>query len=632
MSAAASWVVICFGNLAALVVLGDLIEEDGCDWPRVDGSTISSADFERLYFEKKAVLITNLMNDWPAVTEKRWSEENILSKYGDLPVNTSHIATNCRGLWEFKSGILMSEYLAYDGPASWFMQPWHPMAQDMAAQKDFMRPKLLSTVSNEGPALSIGRRGQGNIFHNHDHNWLAQVSGKKRWLVVPPKSRPEPAQMSARSDEGPCAPRPKWKDLSGCVATPGDIVYVPSSWWHETCYYTDFSIGVAYVGSSVSKSVGDGSMNIWQAAIEGDLASLKAAPASSVGAASALGELPLNLAARHGHAEAARWLIGSRAAVNAVQKRGGERALHIAATNGHVDVVKVLVENRAALQGVDQSKRGILHNVALRGHAAILQYLLDDVLARGKDYSKLPPAAKTQDANGMQPLHIAAGSGHVDCVEFLLSRRASAQDTDKTRNKAIHHSSYNGHANVVEALLNRRADPHEHNSGGMQVAAAAADAKLGSDRVLRVLLAARADLSSGENANGQTPLHVSAQSGHVAAVRTLVALRANVQATAQGGVSPAHMAGFGGHVAVMEHLGKGKADLNAKSDDGWRPIHAATQGGHAALVGALLQLRASPSAKGPGGNTALQMAKQVGHKAVVQLLSKAARSKSGSEL
>lgn len=71
------------------------------------------------------------------------------------------------------------------------------------------------------------------------------------------------------------------------------------------------------------------------------------------------------------------------------------------------------------------------------------------------------------------PIHMAAGNGHADVLEFLLSlvppekARQLASGVNDTGNTPLHWASYNGHTQVVEILCEKYdADPFLKNSLG----------------------------------------------------------------------------------------------------------------------------------------------------------------------
>ena len=68
-------------------------------------------------------------------------------------------------------------------------------------------------------APSAARGGAGFAMHSHDQTWLALLAGAKEWAVAPPH-REDVAPWSA--------------EALRCVQTAGDVVVLPSRWWHST--------------------------------------------------------------------------------------------------------------------------------------------------------------------------------------------------------------------------------------------------------------------------------------------------------------------------------------------------------------------------------------------------------------
>eukprot|EP00933_Yihiella_yeosuensis_P001127 TRINITY_DN101825_c0_g1_i1.p1 TRINITY_DN101825_c0_g1~~TRINITY_DN101825_c0_g1_i1.p1 ORF type:complete len:221 (-),score=16.47 TRINITY_DN101825_c0_g1_i1:25-687(-) len=209
--------------IACATFLGDYVATsasdqvgDSCDWESVDGRTLTAAEFELKYFEKKPVLLTHLIDDWPALKEGRWAENKILERYGEYVFDTSHIAPNCLMLAKLpRHNFSLAEYMNATAPSSWFIYGFHPMVEDMKRSGDWNIPDILGFVRNSGPQLSIGRNSQGNIFHQHETNWLAQVYGRKRWLVYNNKDdkhnqAPSDTRRKLRLAGDPCAPQPDW--------------------------------------------------------------------------------------------------------------------------------------------------------------------------------------------------------------------------------------------------------------------------------------------------------------------------------------------------------------------------------------------------------------------------------------
>lgn len=103
----------------------------------------------------------------------------------------------------------------------------------------------------------------GHGMHRHKEAWLAQVAGRKVWWTMPPSASEEEVNGDGRPvfpykalsyEEGswPCA----WllrEELAPpsalrCVQQPGEVVVLPSGWWHMTCSLDRFNVAVGGQG------------------------------------------------------------------------------------------------------------------------------------------------------------------------------------------------------------------------------------------------------------------------------------------------------------------------------------------------------------------------------------------------
>jgi hypothetical protein len=93
-------------------------------------------------------------------------------------------------------------------------------------------------------------------------------------------------------------------------------------------------------------------------------------------------------------------------------------------------------------------------------------------------------------------------------------------------------------------------------------------------------------------ADGATPLHYAATNGHVEALKTLVALGADMEAKSAKGGTPLHEAACYGHVEAVQALVALGADMQAKTANGETPLLICRRRGHRQ---AELVLRSQPS-------------------------------------
>ena len=234
----------------------------GDDVPRVCG--LSVAAFERLYqTPNQPVIITDAVPSWPAAT--RWLPDALLAEHGQLPVHAGgftfalrdylQYADACGGpetaedvpLYVFDSACLLQGPLAQDfQPPSYF-----------APDRDFF--SLLAADGHPGGRpnhcwLILGPERSGSAWHvdpNATSAWNAVVCGSKKWILWPPGSPPpgvvaspdgaHVAQPSSLVDwylnfydaleHGAARGRGSKRHVE-CTLRPGELLFVPSRWWH----------------------------------------------------------------------------------------------------------------------------------------------------------------------------------------------------------------------------------------------------------------------------------------------------------------------------------------------------------------------------------------------------------------
>lgn len=134
--------------------------------------------------------------------------------------------------------------------------------------------------------------------------------------------------------------------------------------------------------------------------------------------------------------------------------------------------------------------------------------------------------------------------------------------------------------------------------------------------VVALLCFALATTAKAEN----TPLHVAAYKGHVAAIRILVADGANVNARNDKQWTPLHAAAAGGRPAAIDALVNRGANVNAEDRDGWTPLHEAAYEGHSATIEKLLLRGANVDAANEDIGTPLHAAAVEGRVAALKAL------------
>ena len=106
------------------------------------------------------------------------------------------------------------------------------------------------------------------------------------------------------------------------------------------------------------------------------------------------------------------------------------------------------------------------HNAAANGNMEELQNVIESssakVITSIEKENNVRSIIYSRDRNGSMAEHWAAGGGHIDCLEYLLSIKKQTNDTNvepisKTKRRdgktSLHYAARNGHFNCIELLL-----------------------------------------------------------------------------------------------------------------------------------------------------------------------------------
>lgn len=156
--------------------------------------------------------------------------------------------------------------------------------------------------------------------------------------------------------------------------------------------------------------------------------------------------------------------------------------------------------------------------------------------------------------------------------------------------------------------------------------AATADARLAAAMksknmaAVKTLLAQRVDVNAAD-VEGMTALHWAAHWDDFDTARTLIRAGANAKAANRYGVTPLHEAATVGNAAMIEALLKAGANPNAAFGEGETPLMTAARTGNVDVLKMLLTFGADVNAREAWrGQTALMWAAAANHAAVVKVL------------
>ena len=225
------------------------------------------------------------------------------------------------------------------------------------------------------------------------------------------------------------------------------------------------------------------------------------------------GATPLYDAARTGTPEIVKNLLTYGADPN-VATNAGVTPLHQAAARGSLDMVKELIKAGADVNAIAKNGRTPIFYAAARGKASTVNCLLEN-----------KAEVNLADEDGLTPLHCAASSGNATLVKYLVSNKNAnfAATANDGTTVLIAGAKY---PDIVKFLADKMPNVNGVDKDGnsaLHLCAETAD-----EETVRKLLyySAKEDLP---NKKGETPVLLAARAGNVDMVKRL--LNMNVKVT-----------------------------------------------------------------------------------------------------
>ncbi|TLD24987.1 hypothetical protein PspLS_06294 [Pyricularia sp. CBS 133598] len=142
-------------------------------------------------------------------------------------------------------------------------------------------------------------------------------------------------------------------------------------------------------------------------------------PSSSTAALVALERCrPLLTAVLSNNLEMARLLVRAGAKLEVPGGAAGLTPLHRVVDVGSVDATRALLDLGANVLTTDSRRRGLLHTAVARGHAEVVEAVLEWCERRGD--GNLSLCLDAQDDQGITPLYLAVKLGREDILNILL--------------------------------------------------------------------------------------------------------------------------------------------------------------------------------------------------------------------
>lgn len=322
----------------------------------------------------------------------------------------------------------------------------------------------------------------------------------------------------------------------------------------------------------------------------------------------------LHYAAKHGEEGILSLLLGidRRIFVDEGDKEG-KTALHHAVLSGKpgAKIAKLLLDNKAYINFQDKYGHTPLVCAATCGNEEVAKVLLEN------------QKEELGNCGGLTALSEAAGNGHMEMVQLLLSSRLWPNVgklqwpevlNENPGNEILIRAIQGGHTAIANLLMQEgaRLTTTDYQNGGISLYLAAESGDLPMADTIVTL---------GMDGEGPLlPLYEAASHGHVDMVSWLLRNGADLEARSQYQGTALHASAANGYSAVVQYLLEYGADIEAQDNAGWTPLHCAAKDGHEEVVRLLLQKGANIAARTHDGGSVLFHAVAGGHVAVARAM------------
>jgi len=229
---------------------------------------LSLRDFIEQYDRPcKPVIVTDALEDWPA--REKWTLEKLQARFQSTLFKTDEVCDGKKIKMPFDKYVQYFKQQRDEDPIYLFDPDFADTAPDLLTDytvPPYFREDLLAVLGEEKRPLYrwwvIGPQRSGSCFHVDPYKtsaWNALLCGRKRWILYPPNvvppgveedtdsdgekeyDAPEPMKYMLdeysklpRSNSAPGTVRP-----IECILEAGEVIFVPTGWWHMVLNLTD---------------------------------------------------------------------------------------------------------------------------------------------------------------------------------------------------------------------------------------------------------------------------------------------------------------------------------------------------------------------------------------------------------
>ena len=364
---------------------------------------------------------------------------------------------------------------------------------------------------------------------------------------------------------------------------------------------------------------------------------------ASVNVKSSRGKSPLHNACQMGHALTVAILIPHVRDPDILDNEGNT-ALHLAANQSNPDVLSQMLQKGGNARTPDRHRRSLLHIVCSAEGDNVQQAKLlvsrgfslaaEDnkgntpmyYAVTGRNYDVANALSEVENSEGNTPFHLAAMSGDLATVKFMMNRARLHDCLYLYQNKKLytpfHCACISGKKDVLKQFLMKQSVSFNEEllSGKTAFLLLCIN---GEANAIKLALDHGADISKQDN-SGRTPLHFTCiGNGNTEAVSCLIEAGVNVDQMDYDGRSALYDAVSSGFVEITRKLLAANADIHRKypSYDSTTVLHKACGNGFGTIVKLLISKGCDINASNAYGDTPLSLAVDNGfHDLVITLL------------
>ncbi|KAG6887046.1 hypothetical protein C0992_001051 [Termitomyces sp. T32_za158] len=333
------------------------------------------------------------------------------------------------------------------------------------------------------------------------------------------------------------------------------------------------------------------------------------------------GNTPLHLAANNGKLEVVEWLVNHRAKMDKTNENE-ETPLFVAGKHEYWKIVKFLVSRGQNINAKNKSSDTLLHNGARTGNLKAVEWLVNN-----------DADINAKNGNNETPLLTAAKSGKLGILEFLASKEKNVHVTRKS--KTIEHNieGMNEDLQAIEWQIRNNAelDITDDNKATSLLRAA----RFGKIEVVKLLASKGQDVNTRAK-DQNTPLHVSAENGHLDTVQWLFENGAQIDARSKAYLyynyteilafkdnyknTALHLSAGNGHLNTVKWLIKNGAQIDAKNNNQATSLLRAARFGKLEVVKFLASEGQDVNTRAKNQDTPLHVSAENGYLDIVQWL------------